>query len=208
MVLVFGLAPPLLGLLLLVGCSFDPSTRLSDDTGSDGGSGPRADADPAPPDADPAAPDAGPGVPDGAAGEPDAAPPTPTYQIIETLTVAVNGSSTVSTTVLNSGETYRLRVSGTFIISTGNQWEADAEYFDFGNLPSSLQDTVTGVDNGVAVDDTTVNSTRTPQWGAYQADHVYEIDFVGKGATISTNLHDGNYSNNTGSLTLDILRLQ
>jgi hypothetical protein len=194
-------------LLLLTACTFDPSNRLGDESvGSDGGVV-SVDADPMAPDADPAAPDAAP-APDGAPGDPDAAPPDPTYQIVETLNVAVNGSATVSSTVLNSGENYRLRVSGTFIISTGNNWEADAEYFDFGNLPGSLQDTVTGVDNGVAVDDSTIDSTRTPRWGAYQADHVYEVDFLGKGATISVNLHDGNYSNNTGSLTLDILRLQ
>ncbi len=192
-------------------CTFDASTQ----TGSEDAPS-AADADPLAPDADPSLPDAQvitadaspPGSPDASPpGSPDASPPL-SYQVIDTLIVPVDSSAVVSTVVLDSGETYRLRVSGTFIISTNSNLVGDAEYFDFSNIPSSLRDTVTGVDNGVAVDDSSVDSNRSPRWGSFSSDHVYEVDFLGKGQTISVNLHDGNFSNNTGTLTLEILRLQ
>ncbi len=189
----------------LIACSFDPST-VAQGQGADGRPA-VTDADPSIPDADPTVPDSDPSQPDASVADADAMPPL-SYQVVESFQVPVNGSAVASTTVLNSGEIYRLRVSGTFIISTGSNLDGDAEYYDFGNLPSSVKDTVPGVDNGIGIDDSIVDSNKTPKWGPFSANHSYMIDFSGKGQTISANLHDGNYSNNAGSLTLEILRLQ
>ncbi len=101
------------------------------------------------------------------------------------------------------GETYRLRASGTFVVSTAGAL-ADAEYWDF---PSML-DGVSGVDLGIAIDDPVVDTNRTPKWGTYDPSHVYQVDFVGKGAVIDAGYHDGNFSNNMGTLTLDVFRFQ
>lgn len=131
------------------------------------------------------------------------ATPNPTWQVVDTLSVPVDGSTVLSTFVLESGVTYRLVASGTFVTNPSSNWEGDAEFYDF----SSPNDTVSGIDVGIAVDDPIMDLNRTPKWGAYQGNHVYEVSFVGKGATIAVSYHDGNHANNSGAMTLDILAL-
>lgn len=128
----------------------------------------------------------------------------PSWTVVEELTVLANGSDVESSTVLQNGVTYHLRASGTLNMNTTQNWIADAEYYNF----ASPIDTVSGVDIGLGVDDPTVDATRTPKWGEYRNDHTYEIDFVGEGATITANFHDGVTYDNTGSLTLEILAFQ
>jgi hypothetical protein len=67
-------------------------------------------------------------------------PPIPGFTLLETITVPVDGSSVVSNTPLDSGVTYRLRASGTFIVGGPGDHTGDAEYADFSNPPASLQD--------------------------------------------------------------------
>ncbi|HUS31828.1 MAG TPA: hypothetical protein VMZ53_25180 [Kofleriaceae bacterium] len=138
---------------------------------------------------------------------PDPPPSTKSWVVIETLTVPVNGQSVTSQTALANGVTYHLRASGTWVIQSTPGTQADAEFWDFTNT-AGPQEGVTGVDCGLAVDDTTVDTNKTPKWGAYSASHTYEIDWVGDGTTIVALMHDGNYSNNTGSLSLAILAYQ
>lgn len=133
---------------------------------------------------------------------PDASSP-PTWVVIDTLVVPVNGLTVLSTVSLQSGVGYRLRASGTFVIQSPLGTQGDAEWWDFTNL----MDGVVGVDVGIAVNDTLVDATRTPDWGPYAPTHVYEIAWTGDGQQIVAQLHDGNFSNNTGSLTLEILAL-
>jgi hypothetical protein len=143
------------------------------------------------------------------------APPTPDtsddgeFVVIETLAVpsVPTGSGMpspviTSTKVLQAGVTYRLRASGTFF--TALQTFADAEYFDIepGRTP---MDAPSGIDVGLAVDEPSLTSTRAFRWGAFSAGHVYEAAFIGKGGTITAQVHDNNYSVNSGTLTLEIL---
>ena len=130
------------------------------------------------------------------------------WSVVETLTVPVDGTVAISATTLQLGGTYRLRASGTFVISTGQGIEADAEYFDFSNPPSSITDAGTSVDHGLAIDDAVVDSTRNPKWGAFAPTHVYEIDYAATGDSITAQFHDEVPSNNVGSLTLEILELK
>lgn len=136
----------------------------------------------------------------------DAAPDAPplAWVAVESITVPVNGTQVMSAMTMQSGVAYRLRASGTFVIQSESGTQGDAEWWNF----ASLQDGVSGVDVGLAVNDTAVNTTRTPKWGAYQSSHVYEVDWTGNGARLVAMLHDGNYGNNTGSLTLTILAWQ
>lgn len=131
---------------------------------------------------------------------------TPSWVVVETLTVPANGVQVTSTLALDAGVTYRLRASGTWVIQNniGNGTRADAEWWNF----EDLQDGVIGVDVGLAINDTSNDAIRTPKWGPYNPSHVYEVDWVGDGQPIVAMMHDGNYANNTGSLTLDILAWQ
>lgn len=125
----------------------------------------------------------------------------PSWAVIDTLTVPATGVMVTSAVTLERGVGYRLRASGTWIIQSVPGTQADAEWWDFNNP----MDGVTGIDVGLAIDDTTVNATRTPKWGAYTPTHVYEVDWPGGGRPIVAMIHDGNYANNAGSLTLEIL---
>lgn len=125
--------------------------------------------------------------------------------LLETVIVPTNGPVVVPNLVLEAGVTYVLRASGTFDI-TGAGTLADAEYADFSNLPGSLLDSISGVDFGIAIDDSTIDMTRTPKWGAFDISHIYQINFDGTGNQISVNFHDANAGNNTGTLTLEIMR--
>jgi hypothetical protein len=127
------------------------------------------------------------------------------WVVIETLTVLSNGTVVMSTKVLQAGVTYRLRASGTFYYDT--QVLGDAEYFDT-QSGSTPRDVVSSVDVGLAVNDDTPGPTRTFRWGAFKASHLYEAEWIGDGSTITAQIHDGNYSGNFGSLSLEILALQ
>jgi hypothetical protein len=125
---------------------------------------------------------------------------------IETISVPVDGTTRTSTTVLQAGVTDHLRAQGTFVIQSPQGTLADAEYWDFSMQPPL--DGVAGVDVGLAVNDPVADTTRTPKWGTYASSHVYEVAWVGNGAAIVAMLHDGNFTNNTGALTLQILAYQ
>lgn len=134
--------------------------------------------------------------------------PQPTWTVVEMLTVPVDGTVAISATTLELGGIYRLRASGTFVISTGQMIEADAEYFDFSNPPSSVTDGGVSVDHGLAIDDAAVDLDRNPDWGPFTATHVYEIDYAATGNPITAQFHDEVPSNNAGSLMLEILELK
>jgi hypothetical protein len=178
-------------LLLFASCTFDGSNEAGP-----GDVGENVD--------EPAGPDAAmidePDQPDAEDGE-------QTFQVIESLEVPVDGSSVISTSQLAEDVLYRLRASGTYVINDFFDVEGDAEYFGFNTL-LPIADKQLTVDTGVAIDDDSVDLQKSPHWGSYRADHIYEIDFLGKGDSISVNLHDGNYSNNSGALTLEILASQ
>jgi hypothetical protein len=127
----------------------------------------------------------------------------PSWQVIDTLTVPAMGQVVVSNVTLQNGVTYRLQVSGTFTIHDSGTL-ADAEYADF----AVLYDEIAGVDLGLAVDDPSVDAEKIPDWGSFQRDHVYLMEWMGRGATIDAQIHDANYTNNSGSLTLEILAFQ
>jgi hypothetical protein len=134
----------------------------------------------------------------------DAAPDAaPVWTVVETFSVnTASATGRQSTTVLASGVTYRLRVSGTATVIDGIA--GDAEYYDFANP----KDLACCEDVGIGIDDPTVDTNTIPNWGPYNPQHVYEIDFVGKGATIRAVYQDTVYGNNSGSLMLEILELR
>jgi hypothetical protein len=85
------------------------------------------------------------------------------------------------------------------------RFEGDADYFDFGNP----RDNGCCEDIGLGIDDFDVNDMDTqPDWGPYDASHIYEVSWTGDGTTIAALFQDTYYGNNIGSLTLEILAFQ
>ncbi|MGE0870525.1 MAG: hypothetical protein AB7P03_18315 [Kofleriaceae bacterium] len=134
------------------------------------------------------------------------APAEPEWIPVETLIVPASGVEVKSMTVLAAGVEYRLRATGTWVIQSNMnpKTEADAEWWEFSNPVTNAG----GVDVGLAINDATVDGERQPDWGAYSASHEYEVPWIGAGDVIVANIHDGNYNNDDGSLTLTILAVQ
>ncbi len=132
---------------------------------------------------------------------PDAQPTTP----LETLTIPCTGQVVVSQLTYSSGQTYRVRASGLCRIDSffGNDVFADAEYV-VATFPRNREG---GVDIGLGLYDTTLGFNKTPDWGSYKSNHVYEITGPGFNAPVTARFHDkanNAYGNNSGSLTLEI----
>ncbi len=126
------------------------------------------------------------------------------WTVVETLMVPVRGEPVTSMLVLQQGVRYRLRASGMAYVAL--QTFGDAEYYDFNNGPPI--DGAVGLDIGLAVNDSVIDGTRTPRWGAYSDTHVYEVEWTGDGAPIVAQFHDGNTANHIGELALAILELR
>ena len=180
-------------------CGFDPAGGRAGLDPSDAAAG-GGDGSPAGPDARP------PGTPDGSADGPDAGEPA-VEVLVDTLTVPSTGE-VVTSIVLDAGVTYRLEASGIAqVSSSGGGFSADAEYFWQDSDPSSVFDGQGGdppVDVGIAIDDPTVNGTKTPDWGLPTVDHVYSISWPGEDAAIDAQFHDRNFTNNSGDYTVKI----
>lgn len=129
----------------------------------------------------------------------------PTWQVVETLMVdSANSNALTSTTVLAASVTYRLRASGT-VTNVIDDKQGDADWWDF-NDP---KDDGCCEDIGLGINDLVVDDLDTqPDWGAYNATHIYEVEWVGAGATISALYQDTFYGNNVGTITLEILELR
>jgi len=181
-------------LVCWAGCTFSPGAvgAPAGDAATAGDGGAPLDGAWATVDAPPA---------DGAA----ALPPDgrPTWSSVETLTVSADGTVATSRTLLLPSVTYRLRCSGTYVVNNATGLLGDADYVDFA-APRDLDSGGT-VDTGLGIDDPTVDLTTIPDWGPYRPAHVYEVDWVGDGGSITAMLHNTNYANNEGALTLEIL---
>ena len=125
------------------------------------------------------------------------------YELVETMTVQVDGTAAISQTVLKEELEYRLRATGRFII--GGPGYADAEYaFDESN--NGVIDACHAVspDLGIGIDDGVIDEVKQPRWGSFNPDHDYSVVFTGRNAPISADYHDCYYGDNSGSLTLEI----
>ena len=138
---------------------------------------------------------------------PDAAPDAPlAWTVIETLTVSCRGGVVTSTTVLLPTVMYELHAKGECTMDDQSGSKGDAEYIGY-NIQSPV-DTIAGVDEGIAVNATTVGATKQPHWGSYTSTHDYTVPWTGSGAAITLQYFDANYSNNDGSIPVEILAYQ
>ncbi len=132
------------------------------------------------------------------------------YVLQETITVPVDGSSASSTTKLRSDTLYEIRASGTFFVGGPGDMQGDAEYANFSNPPSSLQNHCAGdpndVDLGIGINDNVIDNEKIPFWGDFEPSHVYTVTLAGLGAPIALNYHDCAYNDNSGDLTVEVWR--
>lgn len=121
----------------------------------------------------------------------DAVPDAPpTWTVAESFLIdTASPTGHRSTMLLAAGTLYHLRVSGTASVIDGIT--GDGEYYDFANP----KDLACCEDVGIGIDDPTVDTNTTPNWGPYNPQHIYEIEFTGKGARIDAIYQDTVYGN-------------
>lgn len=125
----------------------------------------------------------------------------PPGSLVAQLSVGGNGAI-VQTPVLIQGQAYTFQASGAAALSSVFSFDAD---FIFANAdPSTGVDVDSGIDAGLSIDDPTIDDNKSPKWGAYNPNHVYETQFIGKGAPAQLRMHDGNFTDNSGSVLVTI----
>ena len=115
--------------------------------------------------------------------------------VVETGAVAIDGSDTVTQTVLATGVEYTLTISGSFFIGGPGDGLADAEYFDLTDPQDGLAD---GFEIGVAIDGVDVD------FGDFDATSTYQVTLMGMGAAIALSFVDSFYGDNSGSLSFTL----
>jgi hypothetical protein len=125
--------------------------------------------------------------------------------LVASLAVPYN-NTIVQTPVLTLGQVYTFRASGAAAASS--TYSTDAEYGFLTSNPNDLSQVydflASGIDAGLSIDDPTDDTSKSPKWGAYNPSHVYETQFTGKGAPAQLKMHDGDYSDNSGSVLVTI----
>ncbi|WP_300030715.1 VPLPA-CTERM sorting domain-containing protein [uncultured Roseobacter sp.] len=123
-----------------------------------------------------------------------------TAATIDTFELDVTSAAgTDSNIVLELGQTYRLTVSGTFMLgSNPTRHVADAEYFNLGSDPLQPLDGTSSREIGVGVDGADID------FGEFRADRVYTALIQGTGSTINVFYSDNPLLDNVGSLRVEI----
>jgi hypothetical protein len=115
---------------------------------------------------------------------------------IASVQVPANGT-TVTSPVLKQGQRYRLRANGFW--NTNAQYGNDAfAAFQFAN-PNTPELTYKNVRLGLSV-----NGGSPDQWGNYNTNHTYELQFTGQGQGVTFRFTDPETNDNSGSLTVSI----
>ncbi len=126
---------------------------------------------------------------------------SPTWVLVDTLTVPATGGSVNSAVTLGAGGSYLLEALGT--VSAGASITADAEY---ASGPTSFvwQDLVEGYESyGEGLMELRVDGNFV-EWGPFNPNHVYTLPWTGAGSTVAFDIYDIYSPNNSGSLTVNI----
>lgn len=129
----------------------------------------------------------------------------PQKELVETLTVPSTAEIAVGTTSLVDGQLYEFKAIGTYIFDNPNNHWADAEWLFTGtdiikgdNWPPHPANVLDLTINGCA------NNT---DWGDYQDTHIYTLPWTGDGTQVTFTICDTEYSDNSGSLTVEIWKI-
>lgn len=116
----------------------------------------------------------------------------------------------VHSTVLDSGQPYQLRASGSLTTNRGTKLgvltvDAGYRYFTRVGAVTPGTDRLDGVAVGLAMVDAASESDPSATWGAFTATHVYTQDITGHGQPLALHLQDpGTWEYITGALTVQI----
>ncbi|MFA4873372.1 MAG: SdrD B-like domain-containing protein [Patescibacteria group bacterium] len=124
---------------------------------------------------------------------------------VETLSVdSSNGAGMTTSNILGIGESYLVRVSGTY--TAGDSITADAKYSV--RPPNALwTDSVQNYEvYGPALLDLQIDGA-SPNWGSYNANHVYWYPLTGAGATLNFKVNDIYYPGNSGFFTVTLYKV-
>lgn len=121
----------------------------------------------------------------------------PAGQVVAQIHVGGNGTI-IETPALIQGQRYRVQASGSASLSS--LYGFDAEYIFANTNPSQGTDVDSGIDAGLSIDDPTVDNDKSPKWGAYNPNHTYETTYIGTGKPARLRMHDGDYTDNSGSI--------
>ncbi len=128
----------------------------------------------------------------------------PGYKFIDQVDVqSENGIGVTTTAILENGKQYELRASGTFDYSSDIYDEADAEWFE---KAGGWIKGETGVyaDKTNVIDVSVNGDPVNDDWGDYNPTHEYTMDYTGTGSTLHLFIYDTNYTDNSGSIHVDI----
>lgn len=115
---------------------------------------------------------------------------------IGSVNVPANGTA-VNTPVLNAGQNYRLRATGFWTSNATHGQDAFAD-FELAN-PAKVVTTFQGTRLGLSV-----NGGNIDGWGSYNTNHVYERIQAGQGTSVALAMSDVVFTDNSGSVTVDI----
>jgi hypothetical protein len=124
-------------------------------------------------------------------------PGTPVAQ----LSVPYTGVA-VLTPVLAKDQVYTVQVSGS--APTNATHSVDAEYDFLNATPNTTVDEAGTVDAGLAIDDATVDTSKSPKWGPYNPAHIYAQQIFGQGRPASLLMQDSVYTDNSGAVSVSI----
>ena len=116
---------------------------------------------------------------------------------------AARTATTYSNIVLEEGENYIIRVSGTAY--GGDTIDLDAKYSITHRIKNDVwTDTVTGYESyGIILLELLVDGGQV-EWGEYNQYHVYHTMVTGNGAQLGLLIYDFDHSDNKGSLLVEI----
>jgi len=122
------------------------------------------------------------------------------------LQINANSSTPVSSMILENGKSYLIKAIG--MADAGDTIDFDAKYSITERIVGDTwTDTVSGYTSyGPTLLDLQINDA-SPDWGAYNPLHVYQIPYSGNGGALQFKIYDIHYPNNIGYLTVEIYEL-
>ena len=127
-------------------------------------------------------------------------------ELVQSLKINAKDADGENSLVLDKGKEYIFIASGT--ADAGNTIEFDADYSITKKVSGhTWTDEVTNYETygdkllSLLVDGELYN------WGEFNENHIYQTKYLGEGGIVNFRIHDIYYSNNNGTLTVDIYKM-